>query len=450
MFRVLFSLLLMVAVTGCEPDVGFEPDPDNPPGSETGLGQPEPELPPLQGPIVRFISVQADMIEGGGNGEASFEVIPGDSDIESVVCQVDGVPVDCNWQGDRLVVVNPALGRHVIRVVAVDENGLRDDSSTSFSVYDRFKRQVQYVLVAAAEKLLSDILFVIDNSGSMRQEQENMADRIISFMERVDGLDWRIAIATTDPDSGESYGDGKIVPFGNGDYYLTSQMDIDDAKSLFADAVTREERGGAMERGIRSVYRSIERSIAGGSNINQQLKSFFRPAAALSVVLVSDEDESIRDGNGPLPEVEKSSGDNLRTLVTDTWGKDKIFQFNSIITRPGDVQCLQPNGTGFAYGKRYEQLSRDTGGVVGDICANDYGSQLTTIGQNVADLQKIFSLDCVPQDIDRDGRPNFSVIPLSGGNSPNFRLDGRKVIFDQALDAGDFNFVYFCLNSVSP
>ncbi len=43
-----------------------------------------------------------------------------------------------------------------------------------------------------------DILLVVDNSGSMLEEQENLAGKLDSLLEKVSGSDWQIAITTTD------------------------------------------------------------------------------------------------------------------------------------------------------------------------------------------------------------------------------------------------------------
>lgn len=67
-----------------------------------------------------------------------------------------------------------------------------------------------------------DILFVVDNSKSMKEEQKNMKDRIDGFINKITHLDWQIAVTSTDPRNSEKWGDGKFRTFGNGNSILKS------------------------------------------------------------------------------------------------------------------------------------------------------------------------------------------------------------------------------------
>ncbi|MBC7457321.1 MAG: hypothetical protein H7235_03525 [Bdellovibrionaceae bacterium] len=48
-----------------------------------------------------------------------------------------------------------------------------------------------------------DILFVIDNSGSMKEEQAKIAQVFSGFIAQVSHMNWRIAITTTDTSSAD-------------------------------------------------------------------------------------------------------------------------------------------------------------------------------------------------------------------------------------------------------
>ena len=48
-----------------------------------------------------------------------------------------------------------------------------------------------------------DILFVIDNSGSMQEEQAKIAQIFSGFIAQVSHMNWRIAITTTDTTSAD-------------------------------------------------------------------------------------------------------------------------------------------------------------------------------------------------------------------------------------------------------
>ena len=57
---------------------------------------------------------------------------------------------------------------------------------------------------AAARPKPADILFIVDNSGSMREEQQNLADNFGLFINEIAGAgDYRIAVVTTDQTSAQ-------------------------------------------------------------------------------------------------------------------------------------------------------------------------------------------------------------------------------------------------------
>ena len=88
-----------------------------------------------------------------------------------------------------------------------------DKSGNSFSVLagsSSFQQAATYV----PRKL--DVLFVIDNSGSMSSSQTNLANNFSSFIDRFisKGYDFKIAITTTDAFYGDQF--LNYSPSGNG------------------------------------------------------------------------------------------------------------------------------------------------------------------------------------------------------------------------------------------
>src|SRR5687767_15405232 len=65
------------------------------------------------------------------------------------------------------------------------------------------------IVVPALAPTPTDILFVVDNSGSMADEQENLAVNFGRFIEQIAGSgDYRIAVVTTDVDKAPSEWEG--------------------------------------------------------------------------------------------------------------------------------------------------------------------------------------------------------------------------------------------------
>ena len=299
-----------------------------------------------------------------------------------------------------------------------------------------------------------DILFVIDNSSSMANEQKKIASRFSNFINQIKNLNWRIAITTTDPRSYRSYvrnywSDGRLIPLDNGLYYLSSSMDQRTVERLFSENIQRDENGYDVERGIYATYRTLERGAFGNTEIDHEINQFLRHDADFAVVVISDEDESPNSddaidcsgGCSGISYHEKSHPDNLINYVNRLFGPSKIFQFHSIITYT--KVCL--DGEGHTYGRKYQELSMKTGGVIGDICSNDYTSILSKIGRKVSNLKKTYKLKCKPLDVNKNGSINMKI---TGRNSsltiPPYFIQGEFITFNRELEEGHYELTYYC------
>ncbi len=427
MQRIWILFILLPAITiGCKQQVDFgaaestQLNDDNN-GSSAG------------GPIVNIMQAPSNH-KLNKSTQAVFEVIAGDNPIETVKCYVDSIVFPCDWVSGIVELYEMPLGIHWFEVVATDVEGLVGHAKEDWSIYNNFKKYEDALRVDASSAM-TDILFVIDNSSSMRYEQTQISKRFNNFIDQVDDINWQIGITTTDNRQSPQYhwADGRLDPFANGDFFLTSDLGKQKAQELFSKHVRRKESGSDTERGILSTYRSIERAVAGRSQVDREIAKFFRPEAALAVVVVSDEDESGVGG--------KSDGDNLLELVKNEFGSKKIFQFNSIIVHT--TECLYD--TGHTMGRKYEALSRKTNGLVGNVCAKNYSQILTDLGKGVAELKRVHKLKCPPQDIDDDNKIDLLITGKKGGKVPGYTIDQETITFDKALKVGDYEFEYYCL-----
>lgn len=305
-------------------------------------------------------------------------------------------------------------------------------------VYNAEKNLLEYSLKVKSGMV--DILFVVDNSGSMYTEQTRMGERFPNFLNRLSDLDYRIGITTTDvsasPNNGprEANGNGalqngKLVTFPYGSKYLTpSSANIE---YQFQNTVRRQETLICEQRNFASQYCPSfdERGIyAANLTLDKNPEGFIRKGAHLAVVILSDEDvrsRGIRPGQAipsgfdgyvlqdyDLPET-------FFSRVKNQLGTDKTVSIHAVIVRPGDSTCLaqQVNGSlrGFE-GKIYQEFAdmadgKKDGqfqqGYVGSICAEDYGVQMGDIGSKIRDVSVPIQLACRP----RDGSLNVSFSP---------------------------------------
>lgn len=283
-----------------------------------------------------------------------------------------------------------------------------------------------------------DILFVVDNSGSMAKEHKSIANQFDNFLMDIRDVDYHIAIITTDisespdnPARNRYYQDGRFIPIGGQLFLSNYRVGEDPSRTAvedFTEAIQREEtlncdqssssRGGNSwdrfyqnvsyeenntagpppcpstdERGILAINKAIR---------NPGQRSFFRKEAHLLIVVLSDEDVRSHISHRELMEdFEKNNDDYAESLVeniTLLFGRSKNFSVNSIIVPPGNSKCYREQnrnadggpGTGKGnYGEEYAYLSRANDelkefgnilkGNIISICDRNYTRQLSKV-----------------------------------------------------------------------
>jgi hypothetical protein len=389
-----------------------------------------------QGPSISITEDAKNTHQAGDDTVLNLEVKDTGSGVQTTSCQINDLAVSCSLGADgKGTLTFPAQkeGRYTLTVQSQDAVGNRSSVTQSWTVGVKYRHITQNVSLQSQSKV--DILLIDDNSGSMQYEQKNMAKRMGTFVAKLQGLDWRIGITTTDPRD-IALGDGRLIALKglSGTYYLTSGLNPAQAQEILGATIQRSETGHDQEQGIYATYRAIERSLDPKDKTNA---GFIRPDAAFSAVVISDEDESA-GGAKNLPA-------NLVKFVQTKFNGQKKFVFHSIITKPGDKKCASTNG--MAYGNAYAKLSNLTGAgtvggaIIGSVCEVDYASQLNGIGQSIQDMKKFLDLQCAPV-----GDPKSSVqITLNGQPfHERYEIQGLKITFDKALPSGSYKLDYDC------
>ncbi len=149
-----------------------------------------------------------------------------------------------------------------------------------------------------------DILFVIDNSGSMGQEQTNLAENYPLFIDVLENydydLDYRVALTST----GMDYTYNMTVPGlgtipnsqdGGDNGALLQRCDMTrrwiehtdpTPADTFACAAQLGDTGPSDEMPLAAVRAAFEDRISDGTNVG-----FLRPDALLAIVFLTDEDD---------------------------------------------------------------------------------------------------------------------------------------------------------------
>lgn len=379
-----------------------------------------------QSPMILFQKYPLESLQEGNTTQIIYDVQDAGIGLARVQCRLNTITQDC--AGGRATVNVPAMapGTYTFEVTATDKFGFESQSAVTWQVTAATRRITHDITVDEYRKW--DILFIIDNSGSMEYEQRNMASRTRNFLSILQGLDWQIAITTTDPRN-VSLGDGRFVPLSglSNQYLLNSTMNATQAQTTLSNTLQRPETGSGAEQGIYVTYRAVERSLS-ASNPHHQ--NFFRNGSNFAVVLISDEDESDNTA--------KNDPQNLMTFINTTFNGQKNFSFNSIITRPGDTACRSTNG--YSYGDRYKVLTDLTAGVLGSVCESDYAAQVTGIADKIRNMAKTFTLSCLPV-----AGTTINITRNGTAVTTPFTVNGMQLVFNEAIEPGDYKLVYQCL-----
>jgi hypothetical protein len=231
-----------------------------------------------------------------------------------------------------------------------------------------------------------DMLWVIDNSASMTEEQNTLAGGFASFASEVDtsGTDFHLGVITTsfdytDPTRGALVGD---PPF------LTP---ADDYQTLFPQRALVGIDGADKEKGLEAAVYALQptMNVPGAPNAG-----FVRPEAQLLVAVVSDEEDCSDEGalEGQPPEDCYKDFSALPPVV------DFVDSLRDLKDDPSNVQVAaivgsqHPSCQDVYPGTRYIAAASLTGGLVGDICLSDWSGMLKDLGLNATGIRTQFQL----------------------------------------------------------
>ncbi len=228
-------------------------------------------------------------------------------------------------------------------------------------------QEVRYLQTFVQEDLntRADVLFVLDNSQSMAEEQELLADNFQAFVDVVEGTraDFQAGVITTDvttDDAGLLRGD-----------LITTQTE--DMGAAFLEQLDVGYYGSRDERGFDAVAMALD-----GRN-----PDLLRPGARLNLVFVSDEDDHSSATIDGFIEECRDATDSGELVVHALVG-------NMPAGCASGVTAADP-------GERYLTATILTNGYSDSICADDYGEILRRIGLDLSNLEDTFFLEALPQ-----------------------------------------------------
>ncbi|MCB9743082.1 MAG: choice-of-anchor D domain-containing protein [Alphaproteobacteria bacterium] len=223
-----------------------------------------------------------------------------------------------------------------------------------------------------------DVLWVVDNSGSMSSALAQVRSNFQSFIGQFVhlGLDYQIAVVTTDMDNPLQSGQ-LVAPI------ITT--DDPDPEQSFLDAVDLGSNGSGSEKGFLAAQTALSEPLLSTTNVG-----LLREGAAVAVIVVSDED----DDSSIQPA-------NFANWFNGLTNDPEMATFSAICGDPGLTGCLDPFGTGVTAtpGNLYIDAVDRTGGIWQSICTNAFDDALQHLSITAAGMDYVFPLSQEPSSI---------------------------------------------------
>lgn len=291
----------------------------------------------------------------------------------------------------------------------------------------------------------ADILFVVDNSCSMHNDQVLLANSFNTFINWVtqENVDFHIAITTTDMSATGEKGAFVGAP-------AVLDNNTPNLVSAFTSNVMVGINGYGVEKGFEAAVAALTPPLSDTVNAG-----FLRANAKLYVVFVSDEND-------------------FSALTTD----DFIASITALKADPGQVHFTaiagEANAPCVTVTPKYNDLISKTGGLFGSICQTDFGLTLQQLAFEVIDASGEYfltqlpdpstftvtvngvvqpssrwtyhpdtnSVELLPAYIPAPGSQIVVTYEIAGSAQPC--LSNGEVVYD--LDGGDFSWKFFCVD----
>jgi hypothetical protein len=252
-------------------------------------------------------------------------------------------------------------------VGCTSEAGIRPDlpdPGRSVGAPLRDTRQVDQIRQVSIPSV--DILWMVDNSCSMSNEQTDLTQNFPFFMDYFlgSGLDYHVGVTSSDTISSDYSGSSGTLVTRDGFKYI--DQDTPNPVALFVSMATLGITGRFPERGLGGTYLALE------VERDRANSGFYRDEAALHTIIISDEPDYTEIITQP------EYADWYDALKSDRDNRS----FSAIIT-PGR-------------GQKYQDTVKDVGGIEWSLDQQNWPAVLDLLGLQAAGLRREYYLSQLP------------------------------------------------------
>lgn len=391
---ILLSLLLGLPL-GCteydiyrEPDKEDDPVVDSEPPEEEPVPEPDIDVSPKSlsfGSLPKDCTSEAQevVIQNVGDAALNISEITFDGSGTSNFALSGGATVLEPGESATVLVTFTPLAAKTFSVKLVVSSDDPDEPTSSVkaegtgaedSTYEESFEQSAFESV--------DVLWIVDNSGSMSAAVGQVKSNFQSFMTEFSkmDLDYQLGVVTTDMDNPAQAG---RLQGPEGITYVTP--DTPDAENVFAAMIDQGIMGSGDEKGLLAAKSALTDPLLSGHNAG-----FLREDAALAVIVVTDEDDS-----SPI------SAPDFTSWLLGLKADSSRVSFSGI-TGPDPLGCSEWVGVDLitaVAGTKYNQVASLTGGIQQSICSSTFDDTLQYLSLTAVGMLYRFPLAEEPSNI---------------------------------------------------
>ena len=283
---------------------------------------------------------------------------------------------------------------------------------------------------------VADIIWVVDESGSMNDNRLDVANNAKDFFDRAlkSGLNFRVAVTGVKGTASGGYFPGKFCSVattstshdGGPDRFLSSSE-----ASIFA-ACVKNPPGyeGGSEYGLRSAREAVLKHLPRAANNPSKI----RPNATLVIIHATDEMPqsyksavSVSSSTCTLDPTKQSQNNQFVQQDLDLFlGKNTGGQGKAIVHLIGGV-CS--NSCSAQVGHGYNEVVKATSGLTADVCQKNLGATMQIIINSITGASSLAKLQYVPISASLAVAVNKNQIQRSRNNGFDYVSASNTLVF---------------------
>lgn len=260
-----------------------------------------------------------------------------------------------------------------------------------------------------------DMVFIVDNSESMKYAQENLSKAIPGMIQKLMAakLDLHIVVVSTSmggefPTGGKFLGSPRILTSGT-----------PNLQSVLASRLSLGIDGRPTEAGLASLFTALSPYY-----LSNEGAGFLREDALLAIMEITNEDD--KSALGSVEEYAQAL-DEIKPRFANG---DRAWVFNLIATLDTNPTCA--TNPDRQYTERADilmNLARASNGQMESICSSDFTNAVTNIRTRIVQILSDFKLTRVPDLATVRVYMNGALVPRSSVNGWDYIADKNLIRF---------------------